>query len=73
MAEFGTKSMFEDNYEEDDELADEELMDAVLELLDEGVTNTKEIMSILDISPQLMAVIVRELEEEGIINVPTIH
>lgn len=66
--------MFEDDYMlEDFALEDEELMDAVLELLDEGVTNTKEIMAILDISPELMAVIVRELQEEGIINVPTVH
>lgn len=66
--------MFEDDYMlEDFTLEDEELMDAVLELLDEGVTNTKEIMAILDISPELMAVIVRELQEEGIINVPTVH
>lgn len=65
--------MFEDDYTEEDEIEDEELMDAVLELLDSGVTNTKDIMQALDISPQLMAVIVRELQEEGIINVPTVH
>jgi len=63
--------MFEDDYTE--EIEDEELMDAVLQLLNSGVTNTKDIMQALDISPQLMAVIVRELEEKGIINVPTIH